>query len=78
MEIGCDGVLVASAITRAQDPVRMAEGIKLAVEAGRLAHGSGRIPQRLYAEASTTFEGVPEPLSEQRERDPGRPTSPAG
>jgi thiazole synthase len=78
MEIGCDGVLVASAITRAQDPVRMAEGIKLAVEAGRLAHGSGRIPQRLYAEASTTFEGVPEPLSEQHERDPGPPTSPAG
>jgi thiazole synthase len=81
MEIGCDGVLAASAITRARDPVRMAEAIRRAVEAGRLAHGSGRIPQRLYAEASTTFEGLAEPLgaSEQDEqREAGPPTSPGG
>jgi thiazole synthase len=60
MELGCDGVLVASAITRAQEPTAMAEAMRKAVEAGRLAHRSGRIPRRLYAEASTTFEGVPE------------------
>jgi thiazole synthase len=60
MELGCDGVLVASAITRAQDPAGMAEAMRKAVEAGRLAHRSGRIPRRLYAEASTTFEGLPD------------------
>jgi thiazole synthase len=60
MELGCDGVLVASAITRAQDPSGMAEAMRKAVEAGRLANRSGRIPRRLYAEASTTFEGVPD------------------
>ena len=60
MELGCDGVLVASAITRAQEPTAMAEAMRKAVEAGRLAHQSGRIPRRLYAEASTTFEGVPD------------------
>jgi thiazole synthase len=60
MELGCDGVLVASAITRAQDPAAMAEAMRKAVEAGRLAYRSGRIPRRLYAEASTTFEGVPD------------------
>jgi thiazole synthase len=60
MELGCDGVLVASAITRAQDPAVMAEAMRKAVEAGRLAYRSGRIPRRLYAEASTTFEGVPD------------------
>jgi thiazole synthase len=60
MELGCDAVLVASAITRAQDPAAMAEAMRKAVEAGRLAHRSGRIPRRLYAEASTTFEGVPD------------------
>ncbi len=60
LEIGCDAVLVASAITRAQEPTVMAEAIRKAVEAGRLAHLGGRIPRRLYAEASTTFEGLPE------------------
>jgi thiazole synthase len=60
MEMGCDGVLVASAITRAQNPAGMAEAIRKAVEAGRLAHRSGRIPRRWYAEASTTFDGLPE------------------
>ncbi|MDQ3958533.1 MAG: thiazole synthase [Actinomycetota bacterium] len=63
MELGCDGVLVASAITRAQKPVAMAEAIRKAVEAGRLARTAGRIPRRLYAEPSTTFEGLPD-LSE--------------
>ena len=60
MELGCDGVLVASAITRAREPVQMAEAIRKSVEAGRLAHGAGRIPRRLYAEPSTTFEGFPD------------------
>ena len=58
MELGCAGVLVASAITRAEKPVLMAEAIRKAVEAGRLAHLAGRIPQRLYAEASTAWEGI--------------------
>ena len=60
MELGCDGVLLASSVTRAQDPSGMAEAMRKAVEAGRLAHRSGRIPRRLYAEASSTFEGLPE------------------
>ena len=60
MELGCDGVLLASAVSRAADPPRMARAMRLAIEAGRLAHESGRIPRRLYAEASTPVEGVPE------------------
>lgn len=60
MEIGCDGILLASSISRAQDPVQMARAMRLAVEAGRLAHLSGRIPRRLYAEASTPNVGLPE------------------
>ncbi|CAN5536957.1 thiazole synthase [soil metagenome] len=60
MELGCDAVLLASAVTRAQKPATMAEAMRLAVEAGRLAHRAGRIPRRLYAEPSTTFEGMPE------------------
>jgi len=63
MELGCDGVLLASAVTRAREPVLMAEAMRRAVEAGRLAFRAGRIPRRLYAEASTSFEGLPE-LSE--------------
>lgn len=59
MELGCDGVLLASAVTRARDPEQMAEAMRRAVEAGRLAHLAGRIPRRLYAEASTTWEGRP-------------------
>jgi thiazole synthase len=57
MELGCDAVLCASAISRAEDPVAMARAIRLATEAGRLAHQAGRIPRRLYAEASTPEEG---------------------
>ena len=60
MELGCDGVLLASAVTRARDPEQMAEAMRRAVEAGRLAYLAGRIPRRLYAEASTTWEGLPE------------------
>ncbi|MDQ3878042.1 MAG: thiazole synthase [Actinomycetota bacterium] len=60
MEMGCDAVLVASAVTRAQDPVRMAEAMRNAVAAGRLARLAGRIPRRRYAEPSTTFEGMPD------------------
>jgi thiazole synthase len=60
MEMGCDGVLLASAVSRAQDPPRMARAMRLAVEAGRGAFEAGRIPRRLYAEASTPMEGVPE------------------
>jgi thiazole synthase len=60
MEMGCDGVLLASAVSRAEDPVRMARAMRLAVEAGYGARAAGRIPRRLYAEASTPTEGVPE------------------
>lgn len=57
MELGCDGVLLASAVTRAREPVLMAEAMRRAVEAGRLAHLAGRIPRRWYAEASSPQEG---------------------
>jgi thiazole synthase len=60
MELGCDAVMAASAIARAQDPVRMAAAMRAAVEAGRLAAGAGRIPRRLYATASTPHEGLPD------------------
>jgi thiazole synthase len=59
MELGCDAVLLASAVTRAREPEQMAEAMRKAVEAGRLAYRAGRIPRRLYAEASTSFEGMP-------------------
>lgn len=58
MELGCDGVLLASAINRCQDPVTMATAMKHAVEAGRLAAGAGRIPKREHALASSSFEGL--------------------
>jgi thiazole synthase len=58
MELGCGGVLLASAISRAEDPARMARAMRLAVEAGRLAHEAGRIPRRLYAAASSSVEGT--------------------
>jgi thiazole synthase len=60
MELGCDGVLIASAVTRAGDPAAMAEAMAHAVRAGRLAAQAGRIPRRLYAQASTTMEGRPD------------------
>ena len=60
MELGCDGVLCASAIARARDPRAMARAIRAAVEAGRAARLAGRIPRRLYAEASTPEIGLPD------------------
>ncbi|SNR67765.1 thiazole synthase [Blastococcus mobilis] len=60
MELGCDAVLLASAVTRARDPERMALAMRHAVEAGRLARGAGRIPRRWHAQASTPMEGLPE------------------
>ena len=58
MELGADGVLMNTAVAGAADPVRMARAMKLAVEAGRLAAGAGRIPRRLYATASSSVEGM--------------------
>jgi thiazole synthase len=60
MELGCDAVMAASAIARAQDPLRMASAMRHAVQAGRLARKAGRIPRRRYATASTPNEGLPE------------------
>jgi len=53
MELGCDAVLLASAVTRAQNPALMAEAMRKAIEAGRLASRAGRIPVRRYAKASS-------------------------
>ncbi len=58
IELGCEGVLVASAITRSPDPVRMARAVALAVEAGAEARGAGRIPRRWTALASSPTEGL--------------------
>jgi len=58
MELGADGVLLNTAIAHARDPRNMARAMKLAVEAGRLAYQSGRIPRKLYATASSPLEGV--------------------
>ena len=60
MELGCDAVMAASAIARAQDPVAMALAMRHAVEAGRLARGAGRIPRRRYATASSSDAGLAE------------------
>ena len=60
MELGCDGVLLASSVSRAADPVRMAVAMRKAVEAGFEARLAGRIPKRLHAEASTPDEGLPD------------------
>ena len=58
MELGVDGVLMNTAIAGADDPVRMAEAMCLAVQAGRLAFEAGRIPRKMYASASSPLEGV--------------------
>jgi thiazole synthase len=60
MELGCDAVLLATAVTRARDPERMALAMRHAVQAGWLAHGAGRIPRRWHAEASTPMAGLAE------------------
>lgn len=58
MELGCDGILLNSAIAGAKHPVKMASAIKLAVESGRLAYEAGRIPRKLYAKATSPIEGL--------------------
>jgi len=58
MELGCDGVLMNTAIAGAKDPILMAEAMRLAVEAGRKAFLAGRIPRKLYATASSPIEGL--------------------
>ena len=58
MELGADGVLMNTAIAGAQDPAAMAEAMKFAVRAGRLAYLAGRIPRKLYATASSPVEGL--------------------
>jgi len=60
MELGCDGVLMNTAIAGAREPVAMATAMRMAVEAGRLAFKAGRIPKKLYATASSPIEGLPE------------------
>ncbi|HEX3692897.1 MAG TPA: thiazole synthase [Solirubrobacteraceae bacterium] len=60
MELGCDAVMVASAVSRAQDPLAMAAAMRCAVEAGLLARGAGRIPRRTYATPSTPTAGTPD------------------
>jgi thiazole synthase len=58
MELGCDGVLMNTAIAGARDPVRMAHAMKLAVQAGRDAFLAGRIPRKRYASASSPIDGL--------------------
>ena len=60
MELGCDAVLLASAVTRARDPERMALAMRHAVEGGRLALGAGRIPRWWHAQPSTQTAGMPQ------------------
>jgi len=58
MELGADAILMNTAIAEAEDPEKMAEAMKLGVEAGRLAFEAGRMPRRLYASASSPLAGV--------------------
>lgn len=58
LELGADALLLNTAVAGARDPVRMARAMRLAVEAGELARGAGRIPRKLYASASSPLEGV--------------------
>lgn len=57
MELGCDAVLAASAVTRAADPVAMATALRLAVEAGHTAYGAGRIPRQPVARSASPLDG---------------------
>jgi len=63
MELGADGVLLNTGVASAKDPVRMAVAMKHAIEAGRLAYLSGRIPKKLYASASSPWTGLIEPVN---------------
>jgi len=58
MELGCDGVLMNTAIAGAREPIAMARAMRLAIEAGRLAYRAGRIPRKRYASASSPIEGT--------------------
>jgi len=58
MELGCEAVLMNSAIAEAQNPVLMARAMQYAVEAGRLAYLAGRMPKKLYASASSPLTGL--------------------
>ncbi len=58
MELGCDGVLMNTAIAAAKDPIRMARAMKLAVEAGRLSYLAGRMPRKMYADPSSPLAGL--------------------
>ena len=58
MELGCDAVLMNTAIACAKDPLKMANAMRMAVEAGRLAYLAGRMPRKLYASASSPIEGI--------------------
>lgn len=58
MELGCDGVLMNTAIAEAKDPIKMARAMKLAVEAGRLAYLAGRMPKKMYADPSSPMGGL--------------------
>lgn len=76
MELGCDAVLLASAVTRAQDPVAMARAMRLAVAAGRLAAGAGRIPARRHAQASSAIDGLIDPIGSGSLAGPGGSNGP--
>ncbi len=58
LELGCDGILMNTAIAEAKKPILMAEAMKYGVSAGRLAYLAGRIPKKLYAQASSPIEGM--------------------
>ena len=58
MELGCDGILMNTAIAEAKDPIRMARAMKLAVEAGREAYLAGRMARRMYADPSSPLAGL--------------------
>ena len=58
MELGCDGVLMNTAIAGAKNPIKMARAMKLAIEAGRLAYQAGRMPKKLYADPSSPLAGL--------------------
>ncbi len=58
MELGCEGVLMNTAIAEAKDPVKMARAMRLAVDSGRLAYEAGRMPRKRYADASSPETGL--------------------
>ncbi|WP_258934151.1 hypothetical protein [Nesterenkonia pannonica] len=64
MELGCSAVLVASAVTRAQQPETMAHAVRLAVEVSSLSARAGRIPKREHALASSPMEGIINPVED--------------